>query len=59
MRSDSKLCQHLFGNWGTMYEYAPFNEGLNKLKKYASFGQTEQDGWKRKCAPSEVFIPTW
>lgn len=32
------------GNWGTMYEYVRrVNEGLNKLKKYASFGQTEQE----------------
>ena len=32
------------GNWGTMYEYVRrVNEGINKLKKYASFGQTEQE----------------
>ena len=32
------------GNWGTMYEYVRrVNEGINKLKKYASFGQTDEE----------------
>lgn len=32
------------GNWGTMYEYVRrVNEGINKLKKYASFGQADEE----------------
>ena len=32
------------GNWTTMYEYVRrVNEGINKLKKYASFGQTDEE----------------
>ena len=32
------------GNWGTMYEYVRrVNEGINKLKKYASFNQTDEE----------------
>ena len=37
-----------------MYEYVRrVNEGINKLKKYASFGQADEERWKLKCVSSE------